>query len=161
MRKRTGLCARTPDYPSKCLFSWGWILSRQILSVLGQSATVQTPELARSQSSDQLSILGHLRHIDFCPLDGIWIPPWEIHRLSLCLWQREIFKDGIRIHNCLFTQDKRIICIQILFSGYNLILGKAFGCSEKLLSQSDSINCFGMWTKGFPVFRLFPIRFWQ
>jgi hypothetical protein len=38
----------------------------------------------------------------------------------------------------------------------NLILVKAFGCSKKLLSESDSSNCFGMRTKGFPVFRLFP-----
>jgi hypothetical protein len=71
------------------------------------------------------------------------------------LVQWEIFKDGIRIDNCLFTQDKIIICIQILFSGYNLILVKAFGCGKKLLSESDSGNCFGMQTKGFPVFRLF------
>ena len=89
----------------------------------------------------------HLRHINFCLLDGIWILPWEINRLLLCLWQWEIFKDRIRIHNCLFTQDKRIICIQILFSGYNLILVKAFGCGKKLLSESDSGKCFGMWTK--------------
>jgi hypothetical protein len=71
------------------------------------------------------------------------------------LWQWEIFEDGIRIHNCLFNQDKRIICIQILFSGDNLILVKAFGCGKKSLSESDSGNCFGMRTKGFPVFRLF------
>ena len=69
-----------------------------------------------------------LRHINFCP-DEIWILPWELNRLSLCLWQR-IFKDRIRVHNCLFTQDRRIICIQILFSGYNLILFKVFGCSK-------------------------------
>ena len=97
----------------------------------------------------------HLRHINFSPPGGIWILPWEINRLSLCLWRWAIFKDGIRIHNCLFTQDKRIICIQILFSGYNLILVKAFGCGKKLLLESDSSNCFGMRTKGFPVFRLF------
>ena len=42
-----------------------------------------------------------------------------------------------------------------MFSGYNLILVKVFGCSKKLLSESDSGNCFGMQTKGFPVFRLF------
>ena len=48
------------------------------------------------------------------------------------------------------------IYIQILFSGYNLILVKAFGCGKKLLTESDSGNCFGMETKGFPVFRLFP-----
>jgi hypothetical protein len=71
------------------------------------------------------------------------------------LWQWEIFKDGIRIHNFLFTQDKRIICIQILFSGDDLILVKAFGCGKKSLSESDSSNCFGIRTKGFPVFRLF------
>jgi len=98
----------------------------------------------------------HLRHINFCPLDGIWILPQEINRLLLCLCQWEIFKDGIRIHNCLFTQDKRIICIQILFSGDNLILVKAFGCGKKSLSESDSSKCFGMRTKGFPVFRLIP-----
>jgi hypothetical protein len=71
------------------------------------------------------------------------------------LWQGEIFKDGIRVHNCLFTQNKKIISIQILFSGDNLILVKAFGCGKKSLSESDSSNCFGMQTKGFPVFRLF------
>ena len=42
-----------------------------------------------------------------------------------------------------------------LFSRYNLILVKAFGRGKKLLSESDSGNCFGMRTKGFPVFRLF------
>ena len=51
--------------------------------------------------------------------------------------QWEIFKDEIRTHNCLFTQDKRINRIQILFSGYNLILVKAFGCGNKLLLESD------------------------
>jgi hypothetical protein len=35
-------------------------------------------------------------------------------------------------------------------------LVKAFGCGKNLLSESDSGNCFGMQTKGFPVFRLFP-----
>ena len=48
-----------------------------------------------------------------------------------------------------------MIRIQILFSGYNLILVKAFGHGKKLLSESNSGNCFGMRTKGFPVFRLF------
>jgi hypothetical protein len=48
-----------------------------------------------------------------------------------------------------------MICIQILFSGDNLILVKAFGCSKKSLSESDSGNCFGMQSKGFPVFRFF------
>ena len=32
---------------------------------------------------------------------------------------------------------------------------KAFGCGKKSLSESDFGNCFGMRTKGFPVFRLF------
>ena len=62
----------------------------------------------------------------------------------------------IRIHNCLFTQDKRIICIQILFLGYNLILVKAFSCGKKLLLESDSGNCLGIQTKGFLVFEFFP-----
>jgi len=60
------------------------------------------------------------------------------------LGQWEIFKDRIRIHNCLFIQDKRINHIQIVFSGYNLILVKVFGYGKKLLLESNSGNCFGM-----------------
>jgi hypothetical protein len=42
------------------------------------------------------------------PPDGISIQPGKINRLLLYLWQQEISKDGIRICNYLFNQDRRI-----------------------------------------------------
>ena len=93
-------------------------------------ATSFVPFLAIRHRYEQMCLDWHLRHIKFCRPGGIWILPWEINRLLLCLWWWGIFKDGIGIHSCLFIQDKRIIHIQILFSGYNLntdysfVLGK-------------------------------------
>ena len=58
----------------------------------------------------------HLRHINFCPPDGIWILPQEINRLWLCFWQREITKNIIRICICLFTKDKRLTIFRFCFT---------------------------------------------